>query len=51
MLDSRGGGTGCNGEVIGWTDSASDTATDWFQLPYLHNNALGVMFEFAPGGT
>lgn len=39
-----------NNPVIGWTDSASDPATDWLQLAYAGNSSLGVMFIWAPGG-
>ena len=39
-----------NNPVIGWTDSSTDPATDWFQLAYAGNNSLGVMFFWAPTG-
>lgn len=51
VMDSSGQGTGTNNKVIGWTDSTSDPATDWFQLPYAGSSANGVMFVFAPGGV
>lgn len=50
VIDSRGRSAAVNNPVIGWTDSTTDPATDFFQLPYEGDNALGVMFEFAPGG-
>ena len=37
--------------VIGWTDSGSAPATDWFQLAYAGDNSLGVMFFWAPTGV
>jgi hypothetical protein len=37
--------------VIGWSDSASDPGTDWFQLNYAGDNSLGVMFVYAPKGV
>jgi hypothetical protein len=51
VLDSRGQGTSVNNPVIGYTDSTSDPGTDFFQLDYAGDPSLGVMFEFAPGGT
>jgi hypothetical protein len=43
-------GFNTNNRVIGWPNSASDPGTDWFQLPYAGNPALGVMFVYAPFG-
>jgi len=40
-----------NNPVIGWTDSSTDPATDWVQLPYAGDNALGVMFFWSPTGV
>src|SRR5690242_13075277 len=51
VINARGRSAGYGNPVIGWTDSSSDPATDWFQLAYKGDPALGVMFEFAPGGT
>lgn len=51
VMDSAGQSAALDNPIIGWTDSASDPATDWFQLPYEGNPSLGVMFFFAPGGA
>jgi hypothetical protein len=50
VMDSAHQQTTLDNAVIGWSDSTSDPATDWFQLPYAGNNLLGVMFVFAPKG-
>jgi hypothetical protein len=50
VMDSAGQRATLDNPVIGWPDSTSDRATDWFQLPYAGNNSLGVMFVFAPDG-
>jgi hypothetical protein len=51
VIDSSRQSTAYNNPVIGWTNSSSDPGTDWLQLPYDGNAALGVMFVFAPGGV
>jgi hypothetical protein len=51
VIDARGRSAAYGNPVIGWTNSSSDPGTDWFQLAYKGNPALGVMFQFAPGGT
>lgn len=51
VIDSRGGSAALNNPVIGWYDSTSDRATDWFQLPYGGVPDAGYMFFFAPGGV
>ena len=56
VIDSRGQSAALNNPVIGWSDSTSDPATDWFQLPYSGIPPLiapdaGVMFFFAPNGV
>jgi len=51
VLDSFHQGAGVNNPVIGWTDSTTDPGTDFFQLAFAGDNSLGVMFDYAPGGT
>jgi hypothetical protein len=51
VLDSSGQRATYDNPVIGWTDSTSDPATDWFQLAYAGESSLGVMFGFAPNGV
>lgn len=51
VLDSAGQGTAVNNKVIGWPNSTADPGTDWFQLDFGGNAALGVMWVFAPGGV
>jgi hypothetical protein len=51
VMDSKGLHFNVGNPVIGWTDSSTDPATDWFQLPYKGDPALGVMFIFAPTGV
>jgi hypothetical protein len=51
VMDSARQRTTTDNRVIGWPDSASDPATDWFQLPYAGDNSLGIMFVFAPNGV
>jgi len=51
VMDNSKQGTAVNNPVIGWTDSSTDPATDWFQLAYKGDNALGVMFFWAPTGV
>lgn len=51
VIDSSRRSAAYNNPVIGWTNSSSDPATDWVQLPYGGSAALGVMFIFAPGGV
>lgn len=51
VIDAKGQKAAYNNPVIGWTDSTTDPATDWFQLAYAGDNTLGVMFAFAPGGA
>jgi hypothetical protein len=50
VMDNSGQQEAVNNPVIGWTDSSTDPATDWFQLAYAGNNSLGVMFFWAPTG-
>ena len=50
MLDNSKQREAVNNPVIGWTDSSTDPATDWFQLAFAGDNALGVMFFWAPTG-
>jgi hypothetical protein len=51
VLDSSGQKATTDNPVIGWSNSTTDPATDWFQLAYAGDNALGVMFVFAPNGV
>jgi hypothetical protein len=51
VLDSSGQRATYDNPVIGWSNSTTDPATDWFQLAYAGDNALGVMFVFAPNGV
>lgn len=51
VLDSAGQGTATNNHVIGWSNSTTDPGTDWFQLAYAGNPALGMMWVFAPNGV
>jgi hypothetical protein len=51
VIDAKGQKAAYNNPVIGWTDSTTDPATDWFQLAYAGDSTLGVMFAFAPGGA
>jgi len=51
VFDSAGQRATTDNPVIGWTDSTTDPATDWFQLPFAGDPALGVMFFFAPNGV
>jgi hypothetical protein len=56
VIDSARQSAALNNPVIGWYDSASDPATDWFQLPYggipsLVAPGAGYMFFFAPRGV
>jgi len=50
VLDNSKQREAVNNPVIGWTDSSTDPATDWFQLAYAGDNSLGVMFFWAPTG-
>ena len=50
VIDNSGQGEAVGNPVIGWTDSSTDPATDWFQLAYAGDNSLGVMFFWAPTG-
>ena len=50
VMDSKGQGISDNNPVIGWVNSSTDPGTDFFQLPYEGDNALGVMFDFTPSG-
>jgi hypothetical protein len=51
VIDSQGQSAAYGNPVIGWTDSTSDVATDFFQLAYAGDSSLGVMFQYAPGGV
>jgi hypothetical protein len=51
VMDNSRQRAAVNNPVIGWTDSSTDPATDWFQLAYKGDNALGVMFFWAPTGV
>jgi hypothetical protein len=51
VIDSKGQSAATNNPIIGYPDSTSDPATDWFQLAYAGDNSLGVMFLFAPNGV
>jgi len=51
VIDSARQSFANDNPVIGWSNSTSDFATDWFQLPYGGDPALGVMFFFAPTGV
>jgi hypothetical protein len=50
VIDNSGQREAVNNPVIGWTDSSTDPATDWFQLAFAGDPALGVMFFWAPTG-
>ena len=43
-------GAGFDNPIVGWTDSDTDPATDFFQLDYAGDPAQGVMFIWAPFG-
>lgn len=51
VLDSDGQGTGVDNKVIGWSNSTTDPGTDWVQLAFGGNPALGMMWIFAPNGV
>jgi hypothetical protein len=51
VLDSSGQSAATDNPIIGWSNSTTDPATDWFQLAYAGDNSLGVMFFFAPNGV
>ena len=51
VMDNSKQSTAINNPVIGWTDSSTDPATDWFQLAFKGDNSLGVMFFWAPTGV
>jgi hypothetical protein len=51
VFNAAGAKAVANNKVIGWTNSTSNAADDWFQLPYGGNPASGVMFVFAPRGV
>ena len=51
VFDSAGQSAALNNPVIGWPNSTSDPATDWFQLPYGGMPESGFMFFFAPRGV
>lgn len=51
VIDNSGQREAVDNPVIGWTDSSTDSATDWFQLAYAGDNSLGVMFFWAPTGV
>ena len=50
VIDNSGGREAVNNPVIGWTNSSTDPATDWFQLAFAGDKSLGVMFFWAPTG-
>lgn len=50
VIDSAGQGTGTDNHVIGWPDSTTDPGTDWFQVAYGGDPALGMMWVYAPSG-
>jgi hypothetical protein len=50
VLDSNMQGTATNTKVIGWPNSTADPGTDWVQLAYGGDAALGVMWIYAPNG-
>jgi hypothetical protein len=50
VIDNSGQREAANNPVIGWTNSSTDPATDWFQLAFAGDNSLGVMFFWAPTG-
>ena len=47
VIDNSGQREAADNPVIGWTNSSTDPATDWFQLAYAGDNSLGVMFFWA----
>ncbi len=51
VIDNSAQREAVDNPVIGWTDSSTDPATDWFQLAYAGDNSLGVMFFWAPTGV
>ena len=51
VIDSSHQSAATDNPVIGWTNSTTDPATDWFQLAFAGENSLGVMFFFAPNGV
>lgn len=51
VIDNSGQREAADNPVIGWTNSSTDPATDWFQLAYAGDNSLGVMFFWAPTGV
>jgi len=51
VIDNSGQREAINNPVIGWTDSSTDPATDWFQLAFAGDKSLGVMFFWAPTGV
>jgi hypothetical protein len=51
VMDVKGLNFNVGNPVIGWTNSSTDPATDWFQLPYKGDPALGVMFFATPTGV
>ena len=51
VIDSSRQSAATDNPVIGWTNSTTDPATDWFQLAFAGENSLGVMFFFAPNGV
>jgi hypothetical protein len=42
--------TAFDNPIVGWTNSDTDPATDFFQLDYAGDPAQGVMFIWAPTG-
>ena len=51
VMDVKGLKFNAGNPVIGWTNSSTDPATDWVQLPYKGDPALGVMFFASPTGV
>ena len=51
VMDVKGLKFNVGNPVIGWTNSSTDPATDWVQLPYKGDPALGVMFFASPTGV
>ena len=51
VIDSARQSAAADNPVIGWSNSTTDPATDWFQLAFAGDNTLGIMFFFAPNGV
>lgn len=49
-MDVRGQAATYNNQVIAWPNSTADPATDFVNLAYKGDNALGVEFMYAPSG-